>query len=401
MNARLRIQILNRCFPPEVGATGKIAKDLAYALAKRHDVTLIAGRPFSETSQRHPYYFTQKEHQGDLTTERVGSTAFHHKQMAGRLANYLTYLVFALFRVLTCRPKPDVLIAMTDPPLLCVVGALAKTVRGCRFIYDIRDLHPDMALAAGIVKPGVIASIWEWLHRWALRKADLIVVLGEDMRNRIVEKGLDINRVVVVRDGAERFESFPSTDDQAVSEIRGGFPFVVVHAGNLGFAGAWETILEAARLLRGEEIQFVFVGNGSSKARLQCLAHDLPHVSFMPFLPEEQIPSVYSAGDLYVVTIKRGLEGLVVPSKLYPILMAGRPVLAIVPSGSDAAKIVREHGCGLVANPSDAHAVAQAVLYARNHPDKVREMAQNAKVLSAEFDRQCFAELFVRIVESV
>ena len=173
---------------------------------------------------------------------------------------------------------------------------------------------------------------------------------------RILAKGVAAERVVVVRDGATFAVVIGrARTDPVVQEIRGGFPFVALHAGNLGFYGAWETLLKAAAMLRNENSGLVFIGDGANRAALEAAAQaaGAANVRFMAFRPIEQLPQVMMAGDVHIVTVKRGLEGIVVPSKLYSILAAGRPVLAVAAAQSDAARIVVECGCGLAADPDD------------------------------------------------
>ena len=400
MNRSLNLIVLNRCFPPEIGATGKVARDLGRSLAHRHFTTFLVGRTV-ENGQSQPYSLVRRESQEGFTVERLGSTGFSHGRMLGRVLNYLSYLSLALFRCLILRPKPDVIIAMTDPPLACLVGLLTAIFRKCKFVYNIRDLHPDMALAAGIVGPGWIVAVWERLHRWALRRGDLIVVLGEDMKERIQSKGIPVRSIRVVRDGSEPLDPPAQTEHHVVKAIRRDFPFVLIHAGNLGFAGSWETILEAARLLADENIGIVFVGDGVLRSKLESLSKNLSHVRFLNYWPQADLPYVLGAGDLHVVTVKRGLEGLVVPSKLYTILMSGRPILAITPEGSDVSRLVRESQCGLVADPDDAGSIAKSVLLARDNPEEVKKMASRARALGQQFNRNVLAKDFVRAIEEV
>ena len=171
----------------------------------------------------------------------------------------------------------------------------------------------------------------------------------------------------------------PAASDPSVAEIRCGFPFVVLHAGNLGFYGAWGTLLKAAEMLRNENTGLVFVGDGANRASVAAAAAGAPNVRFLPFRPVEQVPHVMMAGDLHVVTVRRGLEGVVVPSKLYSTLAAGRPVLAVAPKESDAARIVVESGCGVAADPDDPAAVAAAIRRLRADPEKLNEMGRRAR----------------------
>src|SRR5260370_13845941 len=143
------------------------------------------------------------------------------------------------------------------------------------FAYNIRDLYPDMAVGGSIVKPGRLASIWEKLHRWALRRATRVIVLGEDMRARIIAKGVQPSRVLIVRDGTETLPPktpLPDPDPEVVRAIRGSFSFVLLHAGNLGFYGAWNTLVTAARNLASAGVGLVFVGDGAQRSQIEAAA---------------------------------------------------------------------------------------------------------------------------------
>jgi glycosyltransferase involved in cell wall biosynthesis len=397
----MNIVILNLYYPPDTAATAPIVEDIAHALAMKHQVTVLAGRPSYETTERHPYYLFNRRAEGKVNVARVGSTAFHRKIMGGRLANYLSYMALALISLFLLRPRPDVIIAMTDPPLVSLIGLFTSWLRRSTFVYNIRDLHPDMAVAAGVLSRGFIASLWERVHRWVMRRTHLVIVLGEDMKERIGSKGVDPRRLVIVRDGADSVPLPQTLEHPAVHEIRDKFPFVVVHAGNLGFAGSWDVLLEAAKCVERENLGLVFVGEGAQRPALEQKASGIHNVRFLPFRPSEEVPYVLAAADLHVVTVKEGLEGLVVPSKLYPILMAGRPVLAVAPPGSDIARIVQKYRCGLVASPSEPQAVVKAMLWARDHPEDLAKMGRRAKETSSLFNRQTLLQEFVKTIDNL
>ena len=166
-----------------------------------------------------------------------------------------------------------------------------------------------------------------------------------------------------------------------------GFPFVALHAGNLGFYGAWETLLKAAEILSNENTGLVFVGDGANRESLGEAAAQLRNVKFLPFRPVEQVPHVMAAGDVHIITVKRGLEGVVVPSKLYSILAAGRPVLVVAAPESDAARIVTGAGCGLAADPDDPAGVAAAIQELRDDPARLAEMGRRARETAKNYAR--------------
>ena len=393
----MHILLLNEYFPPDTSATAKCVAQVAEALSENHRVTVLAGRPSYDPTERHSKYLLRREVRGNLTVERVGSTAYPRFQMRRRVSNYLTYLLLAVPRALSL--PSDVVLAMTDPPIEGIAGALVGRLSGRPFVYNIRDMYPDMAVGGAIVRPGSITARWERLHRWALRRATRVIVLGEDMRDRIVAKGVDSARVVISRDGITIPETLPPPDNTVAREIRGDFRFVLVHAGNLGFYGAWQTLIAAVRTLEQEGVGLVFIGEGAMKSQVEAMAAGCRAVRFLPFRPASEIPLVLSSGDMHVVTVKRGLEGVVVPSKLYPTLAAGRPVLGVTPEESDVARIIRRTGCGVVGNPDDPAAVAQAIRGALQDAEKLRNMGLRAREIANSYDRVKQLKIFTQTIE--
>jgi colanic acid biosynthesis glycosyl transferase WcaI len=393
----MHILLFNEYYPPDTSATAKMAALVAEHLAKRHRVTVVAGRPSYDPSEYYPYALLRRGVQNGVTVECVGSTAYPRHIMKRRVANYLSYLALAVPRAIALRP--DVVLAMTDPPVAGIAGAFVSRIARRPFVYNIRDLYPDMAVGGDIVRPSKMVQRWEKMHRSALRRATRVIVLGDDMRNRILAKGIAPERVVIVRDGTTFPSSMPDRCDPAVQEVRCGFPFVAVHAGNLGFYGAWSTLIESAKILRDEDAGLVFVGDGANRASIESSAAGLPNVRFLPFRPVEKVPHVMMAGDVHVVTVRRGLEGVVVPSKLYSILAAGRPVLAVAPAECDAARIVTEAGCGVAADPDDPAAVAQAIRNLRDDPARLVAMGVRAREVAAKYARVNELDRFTEIME--
>src|SRR5215475_15842338 len=346
----MKILLLNLYYPPDTSATAKMAQTVVEALSKKHEVIVVCGRPSYDPTERRSWGLWRTERNGNLRIIRVGSTAFPRFDMKKRVLNYLSYLFFAVPRALFI--KCDAVIGMTDPPFEGIVAAFVATLKGSPYIYNIRDLYPDMAVGGSIVKPGLLSRIWERLHRWALRRANCVVVLGEDMKNRILAKGIDGTKMEVVRDGADVAGAGELELDEAViKEIRGAFSFVLLHAGNVGFYGAWETLLTAAKKLSAENVGFVFVGEGAQRDALAAQAADIANVKFLPFFPGSKIPSVLAAADAHLITIKRGLEGVVVPSKMYGILAAGKPIVAVAPGETDVASLGKRQGFGVATDP--------------------------------------------------
>jgi glycosyltransferase involved in cell wall biosynthesis len=401
-NLPVRILLLNLYYPPDTSATAKMAQSLVDALSMSHNVTVLCGRPSYDPTERRPWRLYQTEIAGRARIIRAGSTDLPRFDMKKRVLNYLSYVALAIPRAFLVRC--DAVVAMTDPPFQGIVGAIVAMLKRKPYAYHIQDMYPDMAVGGAIVEPGRLARIWEKLHRWALRRATRVIVLGEDMRARIIAKGVDPTRVLIVRSGAEILPPntpLPTPDPEVVREIRGSFSFVLVHAGNLGFYGAWNTLVTAARNLAKEGVGLVFVGDGAQRPQIEAAAAGAGNIRFLEFFPASKIPSVLAAADAHVITVKRGLEGVVVPSKMYGILAAGKPIVAVAPKETDAVSLGIQRGFAVAADPDRPAEVVSAVRALASDPSKLKKMGDAARAAAPEFDRakelQKFAEIIDRL----
>jgi glycosyltransferase involved in cell wall biosynthesis len=394
-------------YPPDTSATAKMTQTVVDALSLAHQVTVVCGRPSYEPTERRAWRWWQSEKPKRASDERqveiirVGSTDYSRTQMKRRVLNYLTYAALSVPRALFV--PCDVVLGMTDPPFEGIVAAFVALLKRKPFVYNIRDLYPDMAVGGSIVEAGLLARVWEALHEWALRQAVRVVVLGEDMRARIEGKGMKAERIAVVHYGAEIYAvgAEPAVDPEVVRAMRGDCKFVLVHAGNLGFYGAWMTLVAAARELTDDGIGLVFVGDGAQRSAIEAAAVGCKNIRFLPFFPVDKVASVLAAGDAHVVTIKRGLEGVIAPSKMFGILAAGKPIVAVAPRETDVAAIGEKRGFAIWADPENASQVANAVRQIFASAETLRTMGEAARVAASDYDRVVELRKFVRIIEEV
>ena len=413
----MRILFLNLYFPPDTSATAKSAESMVHALAQTHEVTVLCGRPSYDPTERRPWKLWRTERLstkkaqsiGDdagkaaaFTVIRVGSTDYPRIQMNRRILNYLTYVKLVFWRAIFI--PCDVIFAMTDPPFNGIIGAYLSLLKRKSLLYDIQDMYPDMAVAGSIVQPGLLTRFWERLHRWALRHASGIVVLGDDMRTRIIAKGADPAKVFIVRSGVDTHPSGSKTspvNPQVTRAVRGNFRFVLLHAGNLGFYGAWDTIIAAARQLENENIGFIFVGDGAERSRLEGLAAGATNIRFLPFFPSSDIPSVLAAPDAHIVTIKRGLEGVVVPSKMFGIIAAGKPIVAIASPQTDVAALGVRHGFAICVDPASPDKLASSIRRLAADPATLEAMRQSALTAATQYSQANELNNLLNIINGV
>jgi glycosyltransferase involved in cell wall biosynthesis len=395
----MKILLLNLYYPPDTSATAKMARTVVDALIPHHKVCVLCGRPSYDPTERRGWRLYRTEVAGLARIIRTGSTDFPRFAMKKRVLNYLSYVTLAVPRALFT--PCDVVLAMTDPPFCGIVGAFVAILKRKSYVYNIRDMYPDMAVGGTIVEPGLLTRIWERLHRWALRRAARVIVLGEDMRARIIAKGVEPSRIVIVRDGAEIVPTgtpLPAPDPEVVRTIRSNFSFVLLHAGNLGFYGAWNTLLTAARKLASDGVGLVFVGDGAQRSEMETAAAGAGNIRFLDFFPAAKIPSVLAAADAHVITVKRGLEGVVVPSKMYGILAAGKPIVAVAPEETDVVTLGLRSGFAVSADPDKPADLISAVRLLAGDAQKLKAMSEAARAAAPDYDRvkelQKFAEVF-------
>jgi len=398
----LKILLLNLYYPPDTSATARMAQTVVDTISTHHRVTVLCGRPSYDPTERRRWRAYQTENVDLVRIIRAGSTAFPRFSMKKRLMNYLSYVLLAVPRalVLDC----DVVVAMTDPPFQGIVGAFVAMLKRKPYVYNIRDLYPDMAVGGHIVAAGALTRIWERLDRWALGRAERVIVLGEDMRTRIIRKGVEPSGIAVIRDGAEILapaKPLPPPDPEVIRAIRGSFSFVLLHAGNLGFYGAWNTLVTAARKLSNEGVGFVFVGDGAERAAVEAAAAGAENICFLDYFPAAKIPSVLAAADAHIVTVKRGLEGVVVPSKMYGILAAGKPIVAVAPRETDVASLGEKQGFAVVADPDKPQELVSVTRRLLADGKKLKSMEAAARAAAPSYDRVAELQQYLEILERI
>jgi glycosyltransferase involved in cell wall biosynthesis len=322
---------------------------------------------------------------------RVPSTAFDRARMTLRAANYLTYLAPAAVRGLAAR-RPDLVLANTDPPFVGLAGLLVARRFGVPFVAVVKDLFPETAVELGRLRSPLAVGAMRRAIDLYLRHADRAVAIGETMRRRLVDRGVDPGRIAVIPDWVDTEAIHP------VEQERDGF--VVMHSGNLGHAQDLDSLIEAAARL--PEIEFTIVGSGARRAELERSAAGLSNVVFHPYRPREQLSESLSSASLHFVGLAGGLSGYVVPSRLYGVLAAGRPALVAADEESETAQLVRRVGCGLVVPPARPDEVADAIRAAHDGKYDLRAMGDRGRRYVVEHaDRSAGVERYAELVDEL
>jgi glycosyltransferase involved in cell wall biosynthesis len=384
----VHVCFFNRSYWPDVSATGQLLTELAEDLVRFHGwhVTVVAGYPL-----RSDVSLAASEWRNGVHIVRAAGTTFEPQPFVARATNYVSYFTSAVVKGLAIR-KPDVVVALTDPPIIGLAALATASKAHAPFVFLCEDIFPEVATLLEDFHSNAVNAALTRVNRFLVRKATRIVALGETMKRRLVEgKGADPSKVTVIHNWADCRAMAPGPRDNPFARQHGLVDrFVVLHAGNMGLSQDLEIVLHAAEQLRERpDVVFVFVGDGAKKKDLEDTARrrDLRNVMFLPFQSRETMDHSYATADICLVSLKRGLAGVIVPSKVYTALASGRPCIAAVEQDSEVADIISRHDCGFVIPPGDASALRARTLALSADRERADAMGARARCAALQFDR--------------
>ncbi len=384
----MRILLLNQFFWPDSAATSQFLTDLARGLAERgHSVYAIssegAGYALEDLSEPPP-----------VTIHRVRTTRFVRGAL-GRVLSYASFFLSCFARGMTV-PRPDLVITLTTPPLLSLIGNALKLFRRSRHFLWEMDVYPDVAVDLNYFQQGgLLDRLTGGLADFSRKYADGIVALGPCMKDRLVARGVSPSKIHIAEnwaDGELIRPVEPPADDR----------LTLLYSGNLGLAHDVDTLFAAMKELdREHRFRFVFAGGGPQRKQLaaDCAANGIQSAEFRPYSAKVNLSESLGSGDVGVVTQREACVGSVVPSKLYGLLAAGRPILYIGPRTSTAALLIQKHDCGWQVNCGDSQSlIALLQLLADDKMQAVRAGERARQAFLQHYDLRHGVDRICRIL---
>jgi len=337
----MRFLLLNQTFHPDEMATGQYLTDVALALIERgHQVTVCASRRSYDAPHR---TFPAQEIWRGIKIIRVASSWFGKGAKWKRCVDFSSFLLMCAAR-LSSWPRQDVVVALTSPPLIGLLGACLAKWHGAYFVNWVMDLNPDEAIAVGWLKPcSAVARLLELISRFCLTRAHKIIALDHFMQSRILDKNVSASRIVVLPLWSRGIH-FDAERRQRFREFHGlQKKFVVMYSGNHSPCHPLDSLLKAAACLAEHgDILFCFVGGGSEFRKLRHLQQqsNFPYILCLPYQSAEQLAGSLSAADLHVIIMGEALVGIVHPCKVYNLINLGTPILYIGPEPSPVIQLL-------------------------------------------------------------
>jgi len=385
---KMRVVFVNRFYRPDGSATSQLLTDLAEHLARLQiEVLVLCSRQLYEDPNAR---LRRRETMEGVRAVRIGTTRFGRNSRLGRLADYLSFCAAATLRLMVTLRRRDILVTMTDPPLLSVIGAGIARMRGCKLVNWLQDVFPEVASRLeDTAMPRWLERSLGTLRDASLRHAHCNVVIGECMREYIGARGIAESRMCVIENWAdgEAIRPMPQAWSALRRELGVAASFVVEYSGNLGRAHDYRTLLHAAEHLRlREEIVFLMIGGGTGMAALrrETIRRRLQNFRFLPYQPRDRLCDSLAAGDVHLISLLPAMEGLIVPSKLHGILAAGRAAIFVGDVHGESARSLAAGNCGLSVPTGDGRALAAALERLVEDPATVERMGQSARRLFDE-----------------
>ena len=364
---------------PDVASTGQILTELAEGLKEHFDITVICVVPsytgtISEAYRQKRYYF---EEINGIKIVRVKVPEFTKVSKVSRVKNILTYFIRALIATFKVG-KQDFVYSISQPPILGgILGVLGKWIKNAKYIYNIQDFNPEQTMAVNYSKNQLILKVMMALDKFSCKHADKVIVVGRDMvetlKNRFKLKNGLISKKLPEFSYINNW-----TDEKNIYPLDSYHPevisfkkkyslldkFVFMYSGNIGLYYDLENLIKVVgRFKEEKDVVFAFVGEGSVKVQLESYKenYQLNNVCFIPYQDKADLIYSLNAGDVHWVVNAKGIRGVSVPSKIYGVMAAGRPVLGVLEEGSEARLIIEEANCGYVTDPGNYDQVEKII----------------------------------------
>jgi len=404
----MRVLLINQTYHPDVAATAQHAHDLArHLVAHGHEVEVIASRSLYGHAGA---ALAKREVVEGVEVNRVAKSLFGKSGTLGRALDFGLFYIAATWRAFRVR-RPDVVVCFTTPPLIALLGVVLRSVRGCRYVYWIMDLYPDLAVTCGVLRArSPLTRLFDRVSRLCLRRADRVVVLGRCMRDRILAKRdldprIESERIVHIGVWSDQDEVRPIARDENPYRAEWGLGdrFVVMYSGNFGIGHDVATMLGAAERLRDDDrIRFAFVGGGKRKSEVESFVEErsLTNAILAGYQPRERLDASLSCADVHLVSLREGLEGCIVPCKLFGAMAAGRPTVFIGHPESEIARVLEENDCGIVIREGDIDGLVDAIVSLVSDRERSRRLGDRARAaLGAAYDRDRACEAWRVLLE--
>jgi colanic acid biosynthesis glycosyl transferase WcaI len=377
-----KIIIISELYYPEQNATGHILTGIAEGLAEKDSVNVLCAQPcYNQRGIEAPKW----EERNCVDIRRCWSTTCDPRKIWGRLLNFATTSLSIGWRAFFSIKRDDKVLVVTNPPLLPFLIRWVCWLKGAKFVLLVHDVYPDVFVPLGLMQSShPFYRMLSQANGKLYASADRVVVLGRDMARLVEGKSMGLAQVIVISNWGDTDEiiPMPKAENALLQKLNLTDKFVVHYSGNHGRTHDLLSIIEAAKLLEDErDVHFLFIGEGSGKAEVVARAGklELENVTFCTFVDRAELNTSLNAADVSVLAFKKGMAGISVPSRLYNLMAAGKPILGVVDNNSEVADVIREAKLGVAVSPESPRDLAEQIISLKNEGELRVKMAENSR----------------------
>jgi glycosyltransferase involved in cell wall biosynthesis len=378
----LTLWFINRFFYPDESATSQLLLDLTQGLSGEYSISVVCSTHSLTAAAK---TLPRKEQLGRISIHRLGGTRWGNSSLLGKAVDLLTFQLAVLWFVLRKVHSGDLVVLKTDPPLLQIATTGLIKIKGAKIVNWLQDIYPEIAIRLEqFPGPGWLADSLCRLRDRALHRAEVNVVISARMAEFLRKRGVTNTRVIANWADSGLYAENTHAVDMLKEQWGLAGKFVVMYSGNFGRVHDFKDIAEAVKeLATVDNIHFVFIGAGAEKERLQKALErsGSANYSFKPFQPRSLLAQSLAVADLHLVSLKAGMEDLVMPSKLCGVLAAGRPVGFLGEPGSDIARFIEQEQVGFALDIGRGLFLARRIRELSMDPGKQNEWARNARAV--------------------
>lgn len=399
----MRVLVITQYFWPENFRINDVVQGLSSKGVEVEVLTGIPNYPDGKVFEGYDFFSKRIDDFYGIKVYRVPLVPRGNSSKFRLISNFISFAVAASLRS-TFFSRYDIIFVYEPSPITVGIPALwLKLIKKIPIIFWVQDLWPESLETSGEVKNKYIINLIDFFVQKLYKNCDRILISSKGFKKRILKQGVQADKIEYYPNFVENFFT-EEINYKKIDTLPNGFK--IMFTGNIGFAQDFETILQAANILKNElDIYWVIVGSGR---RSEWLKSEIIRLGLTDVLkledrqPIEVIPNYFANSDVLILNLQnRKIFSLTVPSKLQAYMTASKPIIAGL--DGDGAEIVQEAECGFVCKPKDIDALVNAVkrMYSMSQDERIR-MGLNAKnYYNNNFDREMLLNKLISNFENI
>lgn len=408
-----KITFIINYFYPDFASTGQLLTELCLELQNDFKITVVAAQPDNAVENSKKTKLFEEDNLENIKIIRIRLPKVDKTSKMSRMKYIFSYFILANIALLK-QKKVDVIYTISTPPVLGgLIGTIGKLLKKSKHLYNIQDFNPEQAAAVSYTNKKLIYSIAKAIDKFNCKLSDHIIVVGNDMKETLINRFRNkrVPKYTIINNWTNEDEIIPlPKDNNRVSEfieqhdLKG--KFVIMYSGNMGLYYDLENIIKITKLFKNyRDVVFVFIGDGAVKGEMIEFVKEnsINNVIFLPFQPKNNLKYSLNVANVHLVVNQKGIKGISVPSKIYGVMAAGKPILGVLEEGSEAERLISASKSGIIIEPQDYIGIKHAIeqFYNMDQLDLIKMGANGRLYLEDNLKREISINKYRKILQEI